>query len=185
MSCVPHQNKLRLLFQSALISGFVIYGVQNLWHYFQNDDLCEVSFKKFHSDTKHGYPSLSMCFNTPFIKERLSEYLTADMVNISEGYESYLIGGRHSDKNNINVESFKDVPYEETTLQESDFLTNAYIADKNRSRVSASPDIAVNSWGWFMGIMKCFTFSVPYEKDRFISQMNIHFNNTTHITCTP
>ena len=179
MSSVPYQKKLTLLFQLSLVAGFVVYGVQNVWNYFQNDDLCEVSFKTFHSDTKHGYPSLSICFNSPFVKGRLSEYLSVDMDNISENYESYLIGGRHSDQNNnVNIEYFRNVPYEGTTVTEKDFLTNADIADKNRSRVSASPDIAVNSWGWFMGIMKCFTFSVPYQKDRFISQMNIKFNNT-------
>ena len=179
MSCVQYQNKLQLPFQFALIAGFIVYGVQNLWHYFQNDDLCEVSYKTFHSDIKHGYPSLSICFSSPFVKERLSEYLSSDMDNISENYESYLIGGRYSDQNNnINIKSFKSVPYEETTLQKNDFLTNADIADKNRAFLPISQDISINSWGWMLGIMKCFTFSVPYQKNRFISQMNIEFNNT-------
>ena len=179
MSCVQYQNKLQLLFQFALIAGFIVYGVQNLWHYFQNDDLCEVSYKTFHSDIKHGYPSLSICFSSPFVKERLSEYLSSDMDNISENYESYLIGGRYSDQNNnINTKSFKSVPYEETTMQKNDFLTNADIADKNRAFLPISQDISINSWGWMLGIMKCFTFSVPYQKNRFISQMNVEFNNT-------
>ena len=46
-------------------------------------------------------------------------------------YESYLNGQRYSSKNtNLNNITLKDIPYEEATLQVSDFLINVQITDK-------------------------------------------------------
>ena len=50
----------------------IIYAYKNIFNYCQNEDLCEVSYKSFHDDPRAIYPSLTVCFMTPFHQNILS-----------------------------------------------------------------------------------------------------------------
>merc|ERR1712080_781389 len=122
MSTLPLVNKIDFAFHITCTAAVTIYAVENIANFIKNDDLCEVSFKTFHNKKEDRYPSLTMCLNSPFQQERAMQY--SGTLNTSL-YESYLIG-RYSE-----YPDFVDVPYENVTFQQSDFLISANLWDKD------------------------------------------------------
>ena len=110
-----------------------------------NDDLCEVNFKKFHADQESIYPSISLCFNSPFLKDKLKD---------ASEYEKFLLG--RSDESG----RFSSIPYENVSLQYHDIFTDFERHYKSEiSNSSKEKNVSIQSWAWFIGIMKCYTYN--------------------------
>ena len=150
----------------------IIYAVQNILNFCENEDLCEVRYKSFHDDQNAIYPSLTMCLNTPFSQNEIIPMLGS--IGGPLDYESYLIG-----KNDTNQE-FYTVEYENVSLQEQDFLLHFVITSKDYQIMNQEWQkyVSVQTWGWYMGIMKCFTFNVPFQKDTKVSSMKLLIKNS-------
>ena len=162
----------QLGFQCVCIIVVIGYGLISIGDFIQNDDLCEVSFKRFHSDKESIYPAFTMCLNTPFVEERLKKI--SSTIN-SSSYESYLAG---MGKTNENL---KNVDYNNVVLKEEDFILEATVRYKEEpsSLVGEKLEtIPTENWAWMQGVMKCFSFEVPFKKDTLISSLSINFNNT-------
>ena len=96
------------------------YAVENILIFIKNDDLCEVSFKTFHKEKEDVYPSLTMCLSSPFEQKRAAQH--SGTLNTSL-YGSYLIG-KYSNEND-----FLNVPYDNVTFQQNDFLIGSNLWD--------------------------------------------------------
>lgn len=156
------------------IIAVIIYAVINIRSYFQNEDLCEVSFKTFHNEEEDIYPSLTMCINTPF-KNNESITFSDNTVNTST-YNSYLLGMGNVRQNLAGIQ------YKNVSIQLSDFIITAYATDKefsSRGGIPLRDHITEHNWGiFFTGMMKCFTFNVPFIKDVKMSSIKIDFKNS-------
>ena len=151
----------------------LIYALINIRSFLQNEDLCEVSFKKFHNTKDDIYPSMTICQNTPFDQNRFDDG-SDDNVNIST-YENYLVG-----KQNVS-QKFANIKYKNVSIQLNNFLIKAYAVEKTysvRKGISLRQNITEQSWGSFWGIMKCFSFNVPFKKDVKLSSVNVELNNS-------
>ena len=165
-------KKIDLACHIICIVAVIVYAIMNIYSYWKNEDLCEVSFKTFHDEKGDIYPSLTMCLNTPFKTNELLER-SQNVVNASM-YESYLLG-RYKD-----VQKFANISYEDVSIQTDDFLVEAYASDKDfsvRDQIQLKEHMTVQSWAWYWGVMKCFTFNVPF-KDAKIGSMGIEFKNS-------
>ena len=139
-------QKINVIFHCICIIAVFIYAVINIYSYWQNEDLCEITFKTFHSKKEDIYPSLSMCFNSPF---NLNEMSLKDL-NASS-YENYLLGRTHDKRN------FADIDYDNVSVKLDDFLIKAYARNKERPSqdIPLREHVTEQTWGWYMGLMKC------------------------------
>ena len=161
-------QKINVIFHCICIIAVFIYAVINIYSYWRNEDLCEITFKTFHSKKEDIYPSLSMCFSSPF---NLNEMSLRDL-NASS-YENYLLGRTHDKQN------FADIDYYNVSIKLDDFLIKAYARNKERVReeISVGEHVTEQSWGWFWGLMKCFKFNVPFKENIKMSVLRIEFKN--------
>ena len=150
----------------------IIYTYKNIFNYCENEDLCEVSYKSFHDDPRAIYPSLTVCFMTPFPQN----ILLMNLGNASSpfDYQSHLIGKNAKEKH------FNEVSYQNVSMHEEDFLNDVIINSKGRQKLNQDwkKYISVQSWGWYLGVMKCFTFDVPFQKGIKVSAMHLSINNS-------
>ena len=162
-------KKLSFIFHVVAIAIVITYAISSYQTFEKNDDLCEVNFKKYHSDKDSIYPSISLCFNTPFLDEKLTEHAT--LINVTD-YQNYLLG------RNEEIGPFLNIPYENVSLQEHHVFTKFVQRFKaeNKSR-SMEKDTSIDSWAWFIGVMKCFTYNIPYENEILSSFIEISFLN--------
>ena len=158
---------INLAFHGVCIVVVVTYGILSVFEFMKNQDSSEISFKPFHMDDESFYPSLSMCLNNPFKEDRFAKNVTILQ------YSSYLIGRKRGNQNLFHIE------YENVSIQLHDFLIDAFVKYKDESFTPRKIEkVESHSWGWIAGVMKCFTFDVPYSKGSLINTMNILFNNT-------
>ena len=137
-------------FQCVCMIVVIGYGAISIRDFIQNDDVCEVSFKRFHSDKESIYPSFTICLNTTFVEERLQKI--SSTIN-SSSYESYLAGRRETN------EHLKNIEYNDVVLKAEAFLLDATVKykEENGSRFGENlKKITTQSWGWMKGVMKCF-----------------------------
>ena len=145
------------------------------YDYFRNEDLCEVSFKKYNKGENHIYPSLSMCFASPFVEQKFTTFNNTEINSLT--YESYLLG-RYEDEQMLTVN------FEEVTIQLNDFLVGkAQVLGKGKFDDSQEDRIAIEnitttSFGMWGNIMKCFSFHVPYQKGSIVSFLHLTINKT-------
>ena len=60
---------------SLICVGFVIgYSIISFLDFLENKDVCEISFKTFHSQKSYKYPSFTMCLTSPFVAEKFSNF---------------------------------------------------------------------------------------------------------------
>ena len=165
-------KKINWIFHFLAVTTVIVYAASSYNTFSANDDLCEVNFKKFHVDQESIYPSISLCFNAPFLEDRLKAYNS--LINASE-YEKFLLG--RSD----DLGRFSSIPYENVSLQDNDIFTDFERYYKTEiSNSSKERNISIQSWAWFIGIMKCYTYNVPYEQGMLSSYINITFTNNVY-----
>ena len=161
-------EKINVIFHCICIIAVFIYAVINIYSYWRNEDLCEITFKTFHTKKDAIYPSLSMCFNSPFNINKMS----LKDLNVSS-YENYLLGRTHDKRN------FVDIDYDNVTIKLDDFLIKAYARNKElvRDEIPLREHVTEQSWGWYWGLMKCFKFNVPFRENVKMSALRVEFKN--------
>ena len=157
---------------SVCIVIVIVYTLENIFNFCENKDLCEVSYRPFHDDESAIYPSLTLCLKTPFLKN-VSFPNTGYFHNSSE-YEYYLIG---SNKTNA---TFNDVSFEDVSVKLNDFLNDVTISSKEHQRMNKEwkEYVTINTWGLVFGVLKCFTFDVPFQQNVKVSSIKISINNS-------
>ena len=113
-----------------------------------------------------------MCFNTPFVEEKLRKI--SSKIDISL-YQSYLLGKSPGNENLTNID------YNNVAIELEDFLLRAVVRYRDHIGIGSTKNVDTiidRSYGYVMGIMKCFSFEIPFKKDTLVSSLNIHFNNT-------
>ena len=150
-------------------------------HLYQLDeDVSKIKYEKFHENSDKVYPSISMCFGNIFIPEKLKYF----GVNIS-AYKKFLKGHCFS-------EDVLNVPYDNVTIDPSDFLLGIKMSQEDRTNGSPSrrhrywydhtknisnslrwiPQMKKNIWKpsfyvdefdtWVGLLCKCLTVHVPF-----------------------
>ena len=71
---------------AALLSIWCIY------HYFLDEDLTQVNFKRFHEEKEDIYPSISLCFMNPYLPEMFGNIHKTN-ISLNE-YLQFLQGNR-------------------------------------------------------------------------------------------
>ena len=160
-------KKIDFIF-SLICVGFVIcYAIISFLDFLDNKDVCEVSFKTFHSHQSHRYPSFTMCLAFPFVTEKFDNY------SVAVEYISYIMGTINGSKN------LENIAYEDVSINESDSIISASVKYKNEGRsVLNITKIRTHSWNMKILFMKCFTFDIPYFENSLADNLKINFNNT-------
>ena len=116
-------NNVNKAFHCTCLLVTMIYGITSVCDFLQNLDLTTITFKAFHNDAESIYPSISMCFNTPFMKNRLihSEQLFQPIE-----YTKYLIGRAPAN------ETLRSINFDDVSFQTKDFLIKVYIKFMNK-----------------------------------------------------
>ena len=168
-------SNINITFHCVCLIVAIIYGINSIQDFIQNQDLTTISFKKFHNDVESVYPSISMCFNTPFIKDRLIQ--SAQLSEPIE-YTKYLIGKIPAN------ETLRNINYEDVSFQTTDFLIKAsiyfIIKGSLRKRVMKNEQIHTQSWGTTTRVTKCFTLDVPYRENKLVKSMIIRYNTSIY-----
>ena len=160
-------KKIDFIF-SLFCVGFVIcYAIISFLDFLEDKDVCEVSFKTFHSHQSHRYPSFTMCLTFPVVAEKF------DNRSLAIDYISYIMGIT------TGSEDLKNIAYEDVSITESKFITRASVKYKDEGRsVLNITKIQTHSWNMKLFFMKCFTFDIPYLENSLADNLRIHFNNS-------
>ena len=167
-----HRNTVNLLAHILCLFTLVYAAVQCYLDYIKNEDLSEVSFKKYQSKIDSVYPSLSICFMSPFLQERLRKYGSMAYTSV---YESYLSGSYDKEQQLLNIS------YEDVSIRADDFLIYTYVKgnvlfDSGGNGTMEIRNITSESWPWYSTkMMKCFTLHVPFQKDATMRQVGLTF----------
>ena len=109
----PIFKTAQVIFKWLCIIVVIVYAQNSVREFVQNDDICEVSFKRFHSDKDSRYPTLTICLNAPFVEEKLQKITTT--IN-SSFYESYLMG-----RIEVN-DHLMSIDYDKVAIKVEDFI---------------------------------------------------------------
>ena len=153
---------------SLICVGFVIcYAIISFLDFLEDKDVCEVSFKTFHSQQSHRYPSFTMCLTFPFVVEKFNNR------SLARDYIPYIMGIT------TGSENLKNIAYEDVSITESEFITSASVKYKDEGRsVLNITKIQTHSWNMKILFMKCFTFDIPYLENSLADNLRINFNNS-------
>ena len=122
-----------------------------VYKYIKDEDVSHVNYRRYHSDKDSIYPSLTLCFNNPFLNYKLVKY--GNGVNTTT-YVKFL-KGLHWDERMI------DIHYDNVTLNIHDYLEEVKIVLANGSvlhrlhKIEPYVDIRSSS-------LKCFSFDTPF-----------------------
>ena len=95
---------------SLICVGFVIcYAIISFFDFLEDKDVCEVSFKTFHSHQSYRYPSFTMCITFPFVTEAFKDR------SLAIDYISYIMGIINGSENLENI-AYEDVSITESIL---------------------------------------------------------------------
>ena len=136
-------------------------AIKSYLAYHKNTTSFEVKFRRFHRHKNDVYPSISMCFSSPFPTERLS--------NLAKGilptnYSNFLLGNTY--KNDL-----KNIDYDNVSLQLHDFLASTILYSKTKDNFNTEKGISteailstgLNVYVW--RFLKCFTLDIPFEEN--------------------
>ena len=136
------------------------------WFYkfiIEDEDLCLVDYKAIETATDFQLPTVSMCFQNPFIDKKLEEI---DPSINSTIYLQYLQG-------EVFDEKFKDIDYESVSFNLSEYHVKDAIYWRNgsysydNSNLNVVKRYASFAGFWFGYFFKCFGIEVNerYKKD--------------------
>ena len=155
MNSIDGWGRLTQFFQIICIIGAVGLLSWCFFEYNKNEDVVEVSFKKYGEDEDSIYPDISLCFNHPFSDEKLKLY---DNRLTKYLYALFLTG--HDDVSGELYNRFFDIGYENVTLHLRDHLIgNAILFPAVDERnISIDNFTVVNN-----PVFRCFTFHLPAQ----------------------
>ena len=113
---------LRLFYIHCLLaaSGLICWC---LYKYTKDEDVSLVNYKRYHSKENSIYPSLTLCFNNPFLNEKLQ--------SIGEGINtttySKFLEGLHWDERLLNID------YDNVTIDLDKYLDGVRVVLANGS----------------------------------------------------
>ena len=68
-----NRNWTRIFHLICSISAFSL-TCWCIYKYMKDEDVSLVNYKRYHSDKNSIYPSLTLCFNNPFLNDRLESF---------------------------------------------------------------------------------------------------------------
>ena len=156
-----------------------------------NEDLSVVTYRKFYERDDDMYPTVSICLENPFLKQRLAEH------GVDPNLYLEFLKGRYFS------EEFLDINYGNVTMDISDFIKGYKMKFRNGSDIAVTFDSGVNikekrvlthvsyngfadSWndsgtGALLRFRKCFALNFPKIQNLLyfgISLSNNMFINT-------
>ena len=146
---------LAAIFQMLCILGAATTLLWCCWEYSKNEDVVEVKFRKYADAPESVYPDITLCFESPFIEEKLKLYGE----EISTAKYKYFLMGEYFDERMLKID------YETVSIQFDRYLLGKilkYSSSKGKimrdnSSIGTIISIAhVNS--------KCFTLHTPVGK---------------------
>ena len=148
---------------TVVMSGFWLY------QFALNEDLSTLEYKYYYSTEEDMYPSMSLCFKSPF-DSRVSKEAGVDDRRL---VESYLLGHLRLQKYNLN--------HKNLTLDLTKYLMEYWIMKRNGSEYTFKPSnykwkAPYVSYRGFRGkhFYKCFGIEIP-EKD--IQEVSVKLSN--------
>ena len=151
---------------------FLICG--SLQRYHNNKSSLNETFRRFQTNGSSVYPSISMCFTSPFLKRKLEKFVRG-LTPLQ--YSDFIIGRANYTR------ILADIGYQDVSLNVKDFVISATFSSKTKevSEQSTSiiasityTDLSAAVWRF----LRCFTFNVPYDEDVIVNEVVIEFNRT-------
>ena len=95
--------------------GFTIYCVLQ---YIKDEDVARIEFAEFNAEEDNTYPTITLCFPTPLIEEKLSSFGEGITV---ETYSAFLTG-----QNNSWDERMAKIDYDDVSINIEDYFLGKY-----------------------------------------------------------
>ena len=137
------------------------------YKYMKDDDVSLVNYKRYHSDKDSIYPSLTLCFNNPFLNDKLESF--GNGINTTT-YSKFL-NGLYWD------ERFIKIDYDNVTINLESYLEGAKIILGNGSVYNTTGKrmhyVVMRS-----SSMKCFSFEPPFLPDIGIEYLVVVLKNS-------
>ena len=115
------ESFMPLLLMTVCTVATIITFSKCLITYQKDEDNSQVEYKRFHSNNQSIYPSLSLCFKRPFLKEKLEGYSDENGSPVKvEDFSRFIYGKYWNDK-------FVDIDYDNVTIDLWDHLKNITI----------------------------------------------------------
>lgn len=163
---------VRIAFHFICIMIAVYLARSSILQYNEDRNSLDVRYQSFQSRNSSTYPTISMCFSSPFKNNKLQNY-RKDLSPLQ--YSNFLMGKTNYDN------SFANVSFEDVTLMLDDFLLSASLATKNigtdEKEASVIPWVTTlnfNVYEW--RFLKCFSFNIPYDEGVLINRLLIKLN---------
>ena len=151
-------GKASQFFQMVCIFGAASLLLWCYSEYCKNEDVVEVSFKKYGKDEDSIYPDISLCFDHPFNEEKLKLY---DIALTNSLYALFLTGQDFNGKWNKKVFG---ISYENISLRLKDHVIGNALLYPAKSSYELKNNITINNFTVMSGpTFKCFTFHLPTQ----------------------
>ena len=115
------EHFLPLLLMIICTVATIIMFSKCLITYLKDEDNSQVEYKRFHSNNESIYPSISLCFKRPFLKEKLEAYFDEDGAPVKVKNYSRFIYGKEWHENFVNID------YDDVTIDLWDHLKEVSI----------------------------------------------------------
>ena len=162
----------KIVFHLICITAVIVWSRDCIRHYYENRNALHVLERRFQSKNSSVYPTISLCFSSPFKTNLLGKY---EKRLTPLEYSNFLMGKSEYSASLANI-SFNNV-----ALRLEDFLISANLSTKNigaheeeKSITSSISTLNVNVIVW--RFLKCFSFNIPYEEHVIINRLSIILN---------
>ena len=154
----------------------LVFSIQCLYKYLENEDVSKTTFKKFHQDPENIYPSLTLCMKNPYLEKTLRYH--GEGVDIAS-YFSYLNGKVWSDR-------MQKIDYDNVTVSLHDNVLGISMELHNETRYMYNHLTGLQEpLGWkpnfYINVRredrKCFSFEIPYVENRPVFNFKIYIHN--------
>ena len=140
------------------------------YKYMKDDDVSLVNYKRYHSDKDSVYPSLTLCFNNPFLNDKLED--VGDGVNTTT-YSKFL-EGLHWDNRLVHIN------YDSVTLDIDEYLDGVRIVLANGTVYENSnhPTEKMYYISMRSSSVKCFSFDTPFLTNVGVEYLVVAMKNS-------
>ena len=132
--------------------------------YWKDEDVSHVNYRRFHDGDDSLYPSVTLCFNNPFLEDRFREI--GDGINITT-YVEFLEGKRWDER-------MVGIDYDNVTVELEDYLVFSEITLINGSK-SRQHKYYVSMRS---PMMKCFSFDIPFTFNTGVEFFAVRIKNS-------
>ena len=143
---------LDTFFQIICVIATICLGAYVIRQYVMDEDLTEVSFKKFHEDKDSIYPEISICLTDAYLGDQLKEI--GEEIN-GKTYKKFLNGELWDDR-------MAQIDYDNVTLDIRDYILETCIRQKFKG--GHCEPFEAKTTTFVHQIRKCFTIHNPEKK---------------------